>query len=262
MTDFLIYAAAAGVMVAVMAGALGTFVIWQRLAYFGDTLAHSALLGIAIGLMLEINTTLATTISCLFLAALLVLLERGKRLNNDALLGILSHGSLAIGLVAVSLSDSTRLDLNAYLFGDLLAVGPRDLMVIATTLAVITVTLLCHWNGLLNLTINEELAAVEGYRVLYLKMVLMLMIALLVAIAMKIIGVLLITALLIIPAACARRFATTPEQMALGATVVGALSVLAGLAGSYHWDTPAGPSVVVAATVIFALTQLLPRKRS
>lgn len=258
MIDFIAYALAAGVMIAAVAGPLGSFVVWQRLAYFGDTLAHSALLGIALGLTLDLDNNFATLLSCLLLALILVFLQLRPQLATDSLLGILSHGSLAIGLVGISLSDSTRLDLNAYLFGDLLAVNSSDLIIIAIIMAGILIMLWRNWNNFLNLTVNEELTAVEGVNVIALKLILMLMIALLVAVSMKIVGVLLITALLIIPAASARRLARSPEQMAIGATVLGTISVLAGLAGSLQWDTPAGPSIVVAATVLFFLIQCLP----
>ena len=262
MIDFLLYAAIGGVLVALMAGVLGSFVVWQRLAYFGDTLAHSALLGIAFGLMLDIDPLLATVGGCLLLACLLVFMEQRRTLHSDTLLGILAHSSLAIGLVAVSLSDSTRLDLNAYLFGDLLAVGLSDLVLFGVVFTALGCTLALSWNGLLNLTVNTELAAVEGYPVKRLKLLLMCMIALLVAIAMKVIGVLLITALLIIPPASARRLASTPEAMALGAAMIGALSVLGGLALSFRFDTPAGPSVVVMATGLFIASYVLPRRHN
>lgn len=256
MVDFIVFGLAAGLMIAAIAGPLGSFVIWQRLAYFGDTLAHSALLGVALSLWLAIDTQLAIIATCLALAALLVFLQRQPQLATDSLLGILSHGSLALGLVAVSLMDNVRLDLNAYLFGDLLAVGPRDLWIIGGVAAAIALALAKFWQPLLNMTVHAELAEVEGFHVERLRLLLMLMIALLVAVAMKVVGILLITALLIIPAAAARHFSRSPEQMAMGAVVLGCLSVLGGLSMSLTIDTPAGASIVVVAIGLF-LSSLL-----
>jgi zinc transport system permease protein len=262
MADFLLYALLAGLALALIAGPLGCFVVWQRLAYFGDTLAHSALLGVALSLWLSLNIT-ATVIGCsLLLAILLLVLQRNPQLGTDSLLGLLSHASLALGLLAVSLMGSSGVDLNAYLFGDLLAVSRNDLTLILVVSAVLMALLLHHWRALLNLTLHEELAQVEGYPVLKLRLLLMVMLAVLVAVAIKAIGVLLITALLIIPASAARPFARSPAQMAGLAAALGCLSIIGGLQLSLSLDTPAGPSVVVAATALFLLGQLKPRRRS
>lgn len=260
MADFLVYALIAGVTIATISGPLGAFVVWQRMAYFGDTLAHSALLGVAIGLALSINVDITIAVCCLGLAGLLAVLQRNPKLATDSLLGILSHGSLAIGLLAVSLMPNARLDINSYLFGDLLAVSQQDLIWVIAVACVLMVLLLKNWQALLTMTVDRDLAQVEGYAVERLKLLLMLMIALLVAISMKIVGVLLITALLIIPAATARRVANTPESMAILASIIGWLSVVGGLAGSLFWDTPAGPSVVVCAVALFAVTGILGTK--
>ena len=261
MPDFLLYGLAAGLLIASLAGPLGAFVIWQRLAYFGDTLAHSALLGVALSLWLAIDTLLGIMVSCLLLAVLLSSLQRLPHLSSDSLLGILSHGSLALGLVGISLIDDVRLDLNAYLFGDLLAVSPTDLASIAAICTLIAIILWRNWNALLAITVHPELAKVEGIAVERKKLLLMLMIALLVAIAMKIIGVLLITALLIIPAATGRRFARSPEQMALAAIAIAYVAVIGGLGLSFELDTPAGPSIVLAALLMFLATQAWPKAK-
>lgn len=253
MPDFLLFGLSAGLLIAAIAGPLGSFVVWQRLAYFGDTLAHSALLGVAISLWLSIDIQLGIIICCLGLAVLLVVLQRKPQLATDSLLGILSHGSLALGLVTVALIDDVRLDLNAYLFGDLLAVSQQDLLWIGGVSAVLAITLWRNWNPLLAITVHPELAKVEGLPVERLRLILMLMIALLVAIAMKVIGVLLITALLIIPAAASRKFVKSPEQMALLAVVIGCISVVGGLGLSFSIDTPAGPSIVVFAIGVFVV---------
>ena len=262
MADFLLHAIIAGLAISTVTGPLGSFVVWQRLAYFGDTLAHSALLGVAIGLGLAINIQITIIVCCLGLAAVLTMLQRRPGLATDSLLGILSHSSLAIGLVAVSFMQDVRLDLNAYLFGDLLAISYDDLLWVITIVAVLIALLIWKWRSFLAITVHAELAQVEGYAVQQLRLLLMLMIALLVAVSIKIVGVLLITALLIIPAACARKLAATPEQMAVLASFIGWLSTVCGLAGSYLWDTPAGPSIVVCAALLFGISNIVKIKQT
>ena len=253
MADFLWRAMAAGVLLALVAGPLGCFVVWRRMAYFGDTLSHSALFGIAFGLLFNINMQLAVVLACGVIALMLVGLERHQSLATDTLLGILAHSTLALGLVMLSFT-ATQIDLQAYLFGDLLTVtGPELGWLLGGSIAALAV-LLWQWNALLAFTLQSELAQVEGRNTRQLRMVLMLIIALVVAVAMKIVGVLLITSLLIIPAATARLFARSPEHMAIGASVCGSLAVLGGIASSYFWDTPTGPSIVVFAALLFAVS--------
>lgn len=252
--DFLWRALLGGVGVALVAGPLGSFVVWRRMAYFGDSLAHSALLGIALGFLLGIDLQLGVIATCVALALILVTLQQQKRLATDTLLGILSHSALSLGLVAVSFMETVRIDLMGYLFGDILAVGRWDLAWIYGGGAAALAVLAAIWRPLLAMTVHEELARAEGVPVTAIRLVFMLAIAVVIAIAMKIIGILLITSLLIIPAATARRFARTPEQMAVLASVAGCLAVAGGLAASLRFDTPSGPSVVVAAATLFLLS--------
>jgi len=254
MPDFLLYALLAGIAVALVAGPLGSFAVWRRMAYFGDTLAHSALLGITFGLLLGINLNLAVAVGCLLLALILVAMQNNRFLATDTLLGILSHSTLALGLVCVSLFSNTRIDLLAYLFGDILSVNKLDLITMWLISLVVIGALVWLWRPLLAITVHEELAQVEGIPVNKVRTALMLLMALVIAIAMKVVGVLLITALLIIPAAASRRLTHTPETMAVVASILGATAVSLGLGASYLWDSPAGPSIVLAATILFILT--------
>jgi len=253
MDDFLLRALLAGLAVAMVTGSLGTFVVWRRMAYFGDTLAHSALLGVSLGILLELNLNLAIVLVCLILALALVSLQNQRKLASDTLLGILSHSALALGLVAVSFAETVRIDLMGYLFGDILAVGQQELLWIGLGSLFALGLLLWLWRPLLAMTVHEELAQVEGIKVGRTRLLFMLLIALVIATAMKVVGILLITSLLIIPAATARHYARTPEQMALLASITGMLSVSGGLFGSFQWDLPAGPSIVVCAALIFFL---------
>ena len=260
MPDFLVYALLAGLALALVAGPLGSFVVWRRMAYFGDTLSHSALLGVALGMLLDINLTLAVTVDCVLIAVLLVALQHKEWLASDTLLGILAHSTLSLGLVVLALTENVRVDLMAYLFGDLLAITATDLAWMLGGLLIVLVLMSMLWRSLLSITVHEELARVEGLPVTAIRLALMLLIAIVIAVAMKVVGVLLITSLLIIPPAAAQRHARTPEQMALGASVLGMLAVLGGLALSWQLDTPAGPSIVVCAAGMFMLALAIPRR--
>lgn len=254
MPEFLLLALAAGLGVAVVTGPLGCFAVWRRMSYFGDTMAHSALLGITLGILLDINLNLAVTIGCLSLAIFLVALQQNRQLGTDTLLGILSHSTLALGLVGIGFAAPGSVNIMGYLFGDILSTTPADVVTIWLTAGFVLLVLIWLWRSLLSITVHEDLAYVEGVPVTAVRTALMLLMALVIAIAIKVVGVLLITALLIIPAAASRRLAKTPEQMALIASVVGGVSVVAGLTMSFYWDTPAGPSIVIVATVGFVLS--------
>jgi zinc transport system permease protein len=253
MDDFILRALLAGVLVVLIAAPLGCVVVWRRLAYFGDTLSHAALLGTALGLLLHIEIWLGVFAMGVIISLLMVMLQRRDDVAADTLMGILAHAGLALGLVllAVLRDQGLRVDLMAYLFGDILAVNNQDLiwMLAVTVLALIMLARL--WQSLLAIAVHEELARSEGIAVERVRLMFMLLMVLVVAVAMKIVGVLLITALLIIPAATARRFARSPESMALIAIITGATAIVFGLLASLHWDTPAGPSIVSAAVLLF-----------
>ena len=261
--DFFTRAVIGGIGVALVAGPLGCLIIWRRLAYFGDTLSHSALLGVALGLLFEMNVTLAVFVISLVVSMLLMLLQRRATLSSDALLGLLAHSALAVGLVVLAFMTWVRVDLMGFLFGDVLAVTPFDLSVIWGGGVLVLTTLARIWHPLFAATVNYEITTAEGVRPDIANIIFMILMAAVIAVSMKIVGVLLITALLIIPAVTARRFSTSPEQMAFIAAIVGVLSVWLGLLGSLEWDTPAGPSIVVAALICFIVSVLpKPERRS
>jgi len=254
--DFFIRALLAGVGVAITAGPLGCFVVWRRMAYFGDTMAHSALLGVALSLFFQVNLLLSVFGVAVLVSLLLLALQRLRSLSADALLGILSHSALAIGLVLVAFMAWVRIDLIAFLFGDILAVTPSDLALIWGGGALVLFGVALMWQPLIASTVSEEVAEAEGMKPARTRLFFMLVMALVIAIAMKIVGIMLITSLLIIPAATARRFSTSPEWMAAFASPIGAVAVVGGLFGSLHYHTPSGPSIVVAALVLFVLSLL------
>lgn len=260
MWDILWPAWLGGSLTALTAAPLGCLLVWRRLAYFGDTLAHATLLGAGLSLWLHVPVWGGVVAVCLLLALGLALLLDRDDLPSDALLSLFSATTLSAGLIAVSLRDDVRVDLLAYLFGDLLSVTPADLPLLGGGLGLVGVALAFAWKPLVRAAIDEDLAAVEGLPVVRLRVLLLLLLALVVAVAMKVVGSLLITALLVIPALAARPLARGPGSMALLAALNGLLAVGGGLLASVWWDTPVGPGVVVAATTLFVAARLAPRR--
>ena len=258
MDEFLIRALVGGIGVALICGPLGCLVVWQRMSYFGAALSHAALLGVALGIYFRINLYLSILLICIFVSCLMMLMRRYKNLSSDTALGILAHASLALGILVLSLMPAVRVDLMGYLFGDILSISWYDIVWIYAGGALVIGILLWIWSSMLSLIIQRDLALVDGIDENKTRLTFLVLLSFVVAISMQIVGVLLIVSLLIIPAATARRFATSPEQMAVFAMIIGALAVVAGLAISLYWDTPAGPSIVVGASIIFMLTLFRP----
>jgi len=258
--DFLLRAALAGVGLSLATGPLGSFVVWRRMAYFGDATAHAAILGVALALATELPTGFGTLAVAVAMAVLVsTLAARGWAM--DTTLGVLAHSALAFGLVAVSFVPGVRVDLQAYLFGDILAVSRMDLAFIWGGAALVAALLVWRWSALLTATLNEDLAHASGINPGRERLVLTLALALVVAVALKVVGALLIAAMLIIPAAAARGLARTPEAMALIATLIGAAASLGGLQMSLTWDTPAGPSIIAAAALMFTASAAFGKMR-
>jgi len=241
----------AGVGVAFAAAPLGCFVVWRRMAYFGDATAHAAILGVALSLALEMSIFAGAMAVALIMAVTVTVLA-GRGYAMDTLLGVLAHSALAFGLVAVSFLSGVRIDLMAYLFGDILAVSRSDLLVIWGGATLVVALIAWRWTALLTATLNEELAYASGMDPRQEQLILTVALAITVAVAIKVVGVLLIAAMLIIPPAAARSLARTPEAMAFIAAGLSALSAVAGLRAAYLLDTPAGPSIVCIAAILFA----------
>ena len=253
--DFLVRAALAAIGTALAASVLGCFVVWRRMAYFGDATAHAAILGVAVALALNISILVGVGAVALVVAVLIHRLSNRAQ-GSDTILGVIAHGALASGLVAVTLIPGARINLEAYLFGDVLTVSRLDVAVIWGGAAIVLGVLWFHWSALLTATLNPDLATASGLDPRREELILTLLLAGVVAVAIKVVGALLITALLVIPAAGARRLATSPEGMALRAALIGVMSAAGGLMLSLRLDTPAGPSIVVTAVALFALAQM------
>lgn len=254
--DFMVRAALAGLGVALAAAPLGSFVVWRRMAYFGDATAHAAILGVAMALAFSMSVFVGALAMSLIMATTVSTLS-GRGFAMDTMLGVLAHSALAFGLVAVSFLSGVRIDLMAYLFGDILAVSQTDLLVIWSGTALVLGLLAWRWQALLTATLSADLAWSAGIDPRREQLVLTLALAVVVAVAIKVVGVLLIAAMLIVPAAAARPLAATPERMAVMATLIAAASALGGLRLSFHFDTPTGPTIVCVAALIFGGTALI-----
>jgi len=249
-------AALAGIGTGLAAAPLGCFVVWRRMAYFGDATAHAAILGVALSLALSLPVVAGALVVALVMATVVTLIS-GRGYAMDTLLGVMAHSALAFGLVGVTFIDGVRIDLMAYLFGDILAVSRADLAVIWGGAVLVLGLIGWRWSALLTATLNADLARAAGIDPRREQLVLTLALAVVVAMAIKVVGVLLITALLIIPAATVRPFATTPERMGVLAAMVGMASAWVGLRASYMLDTPTGPTIVCVAAVLFSLSTVV-----
>ena len=252
--DFFIRALVAGLGVALVTGPLGCFIIWRRLSFFGDTLAHSALLGVTLAFSFDINIAFSVFIISSAIALILLKLQKTTNLPGDALLGLLAHSSLAVGLVVIGFLSFIRFDIMGLLFGDILAVTENDLIIIWVGGALILFVLKLIWKPLFASTVNYELAEAEGMRPERVNAIFTILMAAIIAISIKMVGLLLITGMLIIPAAMARNISNNPKQMVLFSIIGGLLSVVMGLFGSLEINTPSGPSIITAGLILFILS--------
>ena len=262
MEDFILRALIAALGISIIAGSLGCFVIWKRMSYFSESISHSALLGVSLGLASGLGIHTGLVLTGAVFAGLIVVLQQKKVLSNDAILGIFSHLALSLGIVVLSIVGGANTDYFALLFGDILSITKQDVIWIYGVLIAVVGLLVVFWQRLLLLTLNEELAVSQGLNRTAYQLLFMLMIALTVSVSVQIVGVLLITSLLIIPPAVARMFARTPHAMAFQSIGVSIVAVLMGLSASMFYDLATGPMIVIALGVLFVLSQLLPRKLS
>ena len=254
--DFFLRALLAGIGVAIVVGPLGCFVIWRRLSYFGDTLSHAALLGVALALLFELNFTMMVLIVSVTLSLLLIYLKSRTSLPSDALLGLLAHSILAIGIICLGFMTWVRVDLLGLLFGDILAVSTSDIWLIWIGGGLVLTCLAVIWKPLFADTVSPDLAVAEGLNPQKSRIIFMILLALVISISIKVVGVLLITGMLILPAAVARNLSAGPIQMMILSVIAGTFSVVAGLFSSLTWNTSSGPSIIAATLVLFILTML------
>ena len=260
MEDFILRAILAAIGISIIAGSLGCFVIWKRMSYFSESISHSALLGVSLGIASGLGIHFGLVLVGTLFALLIVVLQERKFLSNDAILGIFSHIALSLGIVVLALVGGANMDYFSLLFGDILSITNRDIVWVYSVLIVIVALLSIFWQRLLLLTLNEDLAKAEGVKHTFYQLLFMLMIALAVSVSVQIVGVLLITSLLIIPPAIAKVFARTPSQMVFKSILVSILAVIIGLSGSMYYDLATGPAIVIALGILFVLSQFFASK--
>ena len=259
MEDFVSRALIASLAVSVIAGSLGCFVIWKRLSYFSDSISHSALLGVGLGIIIGLGINFGLIIVGAIFAALVVALQQKDLLSNDAILGIFSHIALSIGIVVLGFVGDSNTDYFAYLFGDILSITSNDIYWIFTVMVIVLSLLVMNWKKLLLLTLNEELATAEGLNKVFYELLFMFLIALAVSVSVRIVGVLLITSLLIMPPAIARSFSKSPLIMIISSVAVSVVTVLLGLYASIEFDIATGPAIVITLGIFFVGSQLMPK---
>ena len=250
---FLINAIIGGLGIAAIAGLLGSFVLWKNMAYFGDALSHSALLGITIGMLFHFNLTASVILIASIFA--LAFSSNKTRYSSDSILGILSYSSLSLAIILASYSK-IKIDLMSYLFGDILAINISDIYCLIIAAIIISLWIYYNWSKLVLLSISPELLQTEGGNIQLLKLGFSLVLALFVAISFKIVGVLLITAMLIIPPATALPISRSPLQMVIYAMVSGCLAVIIGIIVAISFDLPTGPSIILSSFAFFLMLNI------
>jgi zinc transport system permease protein len=248
---FLIYALLAALIVGVSASLVGCFVIWRRMAFFGDSLAHSGFLGATFGILYGLDIKLTVLVSCALFAVLLLVLQQQRVVSGDSLLGILAHVFLATGLVMLGLGGISGVDIHGFLFGDMLAIQSADLWWALAGCGLSVMLVLWFWNDLLLVSINEDLARAEGKQTLVVNIALMVAMTAVTAVAVHIVGALLVSALLVIPAASARNLTSSPEQMALVAVAISGVGAVVGVVGAYYLDIAPAPLIVMVLALVF-----------
>ena len=250
---FILRGILAGLAVAMISGLVGCFVVWRRMSYYGESIAHSSLLGVGLGILMGVGINLGIVFTCLLFGILFLWLQQSKLLSSDTLLGVLAHLALSIGIIVISM-NRIKIDVHAFLFGDILAVTQNDLWGMYLAVLFVVIIICLNWSSLLLVTIDEDLAKAEGVNPLFINLLLTSILTIVVAVSIQIIGLLLITAMLIIPAATSRRLVNSPEMMAIVATLLGIISVILGIYLSVEIDAPSGPSIVVVSAVLFFIS--------
>ena len=253
---FIIRGILAGIAVALISGLVGCFVVWRRMSYYGESIAHSSLLGVGLGIVMGIGINPGVIFTCLLFGILFLWLQQSKILSSDTLLGVLAHLALSVGVIVISM-NRVKIDIHSFLFGDILTVTQNDLWGMYLAVLVVVIIICLNWSSLLLVTIDEDLAKAEGVNPLFINLLLTSILTIVVAVSIQIIGLLLITSMLIIPAAASRRLVNSPETMAVVATVIGILSVIIGIFLSVEIDAPSGPSIVVVSASLFFLSPVL-----
>lgn len=246
--DFFINSLIAVITISLVTGALGSFMIWQRLSYLGDSLSHSSLLGIALALMFKVSLPISIMLIAIMFAILLSL-NFNKLYSADTILNIVTNVVLSLSLILMSFLPSSNNSIVDSLFGDILTLNCSDIMLVLLTSIVVTLIVVFRWNHWLMISINQDFAMVEKININLVRLEFLVTLAIFIAISAQLIGILLIAAFLLIPAASARLISKTPMQMVLIATVFSLISGISGLILSAGFDLLTGPAIILASAV-------------
>lgn len=244
---------ACALLSAITAAPLGSIIAWRRLIYFGEALAHSAWLGIALALYFHLPIYLGIWAITALLILLLYLIKRSSHADGNNILGTLSHFMLALGVIALSKMENIRTDLFSYLFGDILNTNSADLALISIVCLFTLAIMYSLWQPLILLTINEDIARTEKPHIHRYEGIFLLLLGLFAGIMIQLLGLLLVMAFLIIPIQTTNRFAHTPEQCILWAAMISAITATLGIIIAYLWDFPVAPSIVSISGICYFL---------
>lgn len=257
--SYLLRGLVAALSLVIIAAPLGSVVVWNRMSYLGETMAQASLLGVALSLLFQVDITMSVLAATIAAAFLLITLTRQHLVATDSILGLMHHGFLALGIIAISSVTGQSVDLVSYLFGDVFAVSQTDLYWIGGVSILIVAVMSQLWTPLIRLAVHEDLARAEGVRAAAVQTAFLVLLAVTIAVAIKIVGILLAIAFLIVPSIAARPFATTPEGMVVTGALVGSLCVGLGIALSVGFDVPGGPAIVLIMSAAAMVALLLPR---
>lgn len=241
----------AAILMGTLCPLLGVFVVVRRMSFFGDAIAHSAFTGIALGLLLGVDPSYSAVGFAVVVALGMGYLQANSRIPSDTIIGVFFSGAAAIGILLIGLLQGYRVNLFSFLFGDILTVDAGNLMVVGALLIVVGAVITVLRRPLLQIALNRDLAAAQGVPVSLMEYTLMVLLAVTVAVSIKLVGIILVTAMLIIPAAAARNVSKTLHQMFGFALVFGVFSAVVGLFGSYALNTASGPTIVLVGIALF-----------
>lgn len=253
---FFVRALLAGLLLAIATATVGVFVVMRKMSFFGDAVAHFAFTGIALGFLLGIDPIVAAVMFSVLVALGIGFLEHRSALSSDTTIGVFFAASIAFGVFLIGLLKGYRPDLFQYLFGDILAITTNDLITAGMLVAVVLLLMFFAWSPLLAATLNRDLAKVYGIKVQRWEYVLLTLLAIVTAISIKTVGILLVTAMLIVPAAAAKNIARSTKSLWLITVALSLVSVVVGLLGSYYWNTASGPTIVLVSVLGFIFSLL------
>jgi ABC-type Mn2+/Zn2+ transport system permease subunit len=250
-----------GLLVSLVCGLLSVFIVLRRMAFVGAGISHSAFGGVALGFLLQVDPFWTGLIFSIIVAFLIEGVQSRGRIEEDTAIGIFFAAAMALGVLFLHFSRTYNADIFGILFGNILAIGPTQLIQVAVVAVIVLLFLFCFYKELVFISFDEEMAWVCGTPVKTLRYLLLAVLALVIIVAIYLVGIVLVSALLVIPAAVARNLTHHIRNMLLVSTGVAVGSTLAGLELSYRIDLPSGATIVVILALLFFLATLWGKRR-